>query len=53
MTDPRHGQQTIHSQRPWGDIHMVVRNQDCSVDIVKWKIRIFYSKCKFTSTKIR
>ena len=37
MTDPREGQQTIHSQRPWGDIHMVVRNQNCSVDLTKVK----------------
>ena len=32
-TDPRHGKQTIKSERPWGDVHMVVRNQRCSVDL--------------------
>ena len=37
MTDPREGQQTIHSERPWGDIHMVVRNQPCSVDLTQVK----------------
>lgn len=37
MTDPREGQQTIHSERPWGDIHMVVRNQPCSVDLTEVK----------------
>ena len=31
--DPRNGKETIKSQRPWGDIHMVVRNQQCSVDL--------------------
>ena len=31
--DPRQGQVTIKSERPWGDIHMVVRNQKCSVDL--------------------
>jgi mannose-6-phosphate isomerase-like protein (cupin superfamily) len=31
--DPRNGQETIKSQRPWGDIYMVVRNQECSVDL--------------------
>ncbi len=31
--DPRNGKETIRSQRPWGDIHMVVRNQQCSVDL--------------------
>ena len=31
--DPRNGKTTIKSQRPWGDIHMVVRNQECSVDL--------------------
>ncbi|MDP6525106.1 MAG: hypothetical protein QGH15_12875 [Kiritimatiellia bacterium] len=33
MNDPRQGKQTIKSERPWGDIHMVVRNQKCSVDL--------------------
>ena len=33
MSDPRNGRQTIRSERPWGDIHMVVRNQRCSVDL--------------------
>jgi len=32
-TDPRKGQATTKSERPWGDIHMVVRNQRCSVDL--------------------
>ena len=32
-TDPRHGKQTIKSERPWGDVYMVVRNQECSVDL--------------------
>ncbi|MHB9033488.1 MAG: cupin domain-containing protein [Anaerolineae bacterium] len=31
--DPRCGQTTLKSVRPWGDIHMVVRNQRCSVDL--------------------
>ncbi len=31
--DPRQGQKTIKSVRPWGDIHVVVRNQTCSVDL--------------------
>mgnify|MGYP001551831964 CR=1 FL=1 len=31
--DPRGGQTTIKSERPWGDIHMVVRNQRCSIDL--------------------
>ena len=26
-------QPTVASQRPWGDIYMVVRNQPCSVDL--------------------
>ncbi|NRA37023.1 MAG: hypothetical protein HRU15_02680 [Planctomycetes bacterium] len=33
MPDPRNGKSTLRSERPWGDIHMVVRNQECSVDI--------------------
>jgi mannose-6-phosphate isomerase-like protein (cupin superfamily) len=33
MNDPRQGNETIKSERPWGDIHMVVRNQKCSVDL--------------------
>ena len=33
MSDPREGRETIKSERPWGDIHMVVRNQKCSVDL--------------------
>jgi len=37
MTDPREGQSTIQSTRPWGDIHMVVRNQKCSVDLTEVK----------------
>ena len=31
--DLRHGAQTQRSVRPWGDIHVVVRNQPCSVDL--------------------
>jgi mannose-6-phosphate isomerase-like protein (cupin superfamily) len=31
--DPRDGKETIKSERPWGDIYMVVRNQQCSVDL--------------------
>ena len=31
--DPRKGQKTTMSTRPWGDIFMVVRNQHCSVDL--------------------
>ena len=33
MNNPRQGKPTIRSERPWGDIHMVVRNQKCSVDL--------------------
>lgn len=32
-SDPRKGKKTIKSERPWGDIYMVVRNQCCSVDL--------------------
>ena len=35
--DPRNGKATIKSVRPWGDIHMVVRNQCCSVDLTHVK----------------
>ena len=31
--DPRGNKPTVESIRPWGDIHMVVRNQKCSVDL--------------------
>ena len=31
--DPRDGRPTVKSVRPWGDIHMIVRNQRCSVDL--------------------
>ena len=37
MSDAREGQTTIQSNRPWGDIHMVVRNQKCSVDLTEVK----------------
>jgi mannose-6-phosphate isomerase-like protein (cupin superfamily) len=37
MNDPREGQSTVQSTRPWGDIHMVVRNQKCSVDLTEVK----------------
>lgn len=33
--DPREGRQTVKSQRPWGDVYMVVRNQRCSVDLTE------------------
>ena len=36
-TDPREGQETTRSERPWGDIFMVVRNQPCSVDLTSVK----------------
>ena len=35
--DPRNGKATVKSIRPWGDIHMVVRNQRCSVDLTHVK----------------
>jgi len=35
--NPRDGQETMRSQRPWGDIYMVVRNQRCSVDLTTVK----------------
>jgi mannose-6-phosphate isomerase-like protein (cupin superfamily) len=38
MNDPRAGQKTISSNRPWGDIYMVVRNQKCSVDLTEVKM---------------
>lgn len=31
--DPRKRKKTVYSQRPWGEIYMVVRNQKCSVDL--------------------
>jgi mannose-6-phosphate isomerase-like protein (cupin superfamily) len=31
--DPRGDRSTVLSERPWGDIHMLVRNQRCSVDL--------------------
>ncbi len=37
INDPRGGKGTIQSIRPWGDIHMVVRNQPCSVDLTHVK----------------
>lgn len=33
--DPRHGATTLRSERPWGSIHMLVRNQPCSVDLTE------------------
>jgi mannose-6-phosphate isomerase-like protein (cupin superfamily) len=36
-TDPRGDKPTLHSVRPWGDIHMVVRNEPCSVDLTHVK----------------
>ncbi len=38
MADPRNGKTTIKSERPWGDIHMLVRNQECSVDLTHVKV---------------
>jgi hypothetical protein len=35
--DPRKGTKTIKSIRPWGDIHPLVRNQECSVDLTHIK----------------
>ena len=35
--DPRKGTKTIKSTRPWGDIHLLVRNQECSVDLTHIK----------------
>ena len=35
--DPRGDRQTAKSVRPWGDIHMVVRNEFCSVDLTHVK----------------
>ena len=35
--DPRNGHETVQSVRPWGTIHMVVRNQLCSVDLTHVK----------------
>lgn len=37
ISDPRQGRETLHSERPWGDIYMVVRNQQCSVDLTTVK----------------
>jgi len=33
--DPRKGQETLKSERPWGCVYMVVRNQECSVDLTE------------------
>ena len=35
--DPRKGTKTVKSVRPWGDIHLLVRNQECSVDLTHIK----------------
>lgn len=35
--DPRGDRKTVTSERPWGDIHMIVRNQPCSVDLTHVK----------------
>ena len=35
--DPRGDKRTVRSVRPWGEIHMVVRNQACSVDLTHVK----------------
>ncbi len=37
MSDPREGQTTQKSSRPWGDIFMLSRNQHCSVDLTEVK----------------
>ena len=37
MNDPLEQQSTIQSTSPWGDIHMVIRNQKCSVDLTEVK----------------
>jgi mannose-6-phosphate isomerase-like protein (cupin superfamily) len=33
--DPREGQRTLKSERPWGDVYMVVRNRRRSVDLTE------------------
>ena len=33
--DPRNGNKTIKSVRPWGEIYMLVRNFPCSVDLTE------------------
>jgi mannose-6-phosphate isomerase-like protein (cupin superfamily) len=35
--DPRKGRKTVRSVRPWGEIYMIVRNQQCSVDLTHVK----------------
>jgi len=35
--DPRKGRKTVMSVRPWGNIHLIVRNQQCSVDLTHIK----------------
>ena len=35
--DPRNNMITVKSDRPWGDIYMIVRNQCCSVDLTHVK----------------
>ena len=35
--DPRKVRKTVRSLRPWGDIYMIVRNQQCSVDLTHVK----------------
>ena len=37
--DPRQGQETVESVRPWGKIHMIARNQRCSVDLTRIRPR--------------
>lgn len=32
---PEKDRKTIRSQRPWGDVYMIVRNQCCSVDVTE------------------
>ena len=37
MNNPRKVQATLHPVRPWGDIHMVIRKRECSVDLTEDK----------------
>ena len=35
--DPRGGQETLKSVRPWGEIHILARNRMCSVDLTQMR----------------
>ena len=37
LADPRGGRRTVKSERPWGSIFMIVRNQNCSVDLTEMR----------------